>query len=245
MVRIRHRNHLPFRAVGDQFDRRWIILAVFAIVAAAIVVIVATSRPSAKKDDSTTAKVGKNGCEKIEEAPAGHTVKLSEPKPEQVLKKGEAATAVVETSCGDFSIELDTTRAPITSNSFAYMAEEGAYEETQFQRVAKGFVIQGGDPEETGAGSAGYSVEEKPPADLKYTKGVVAMAKSEAEPAGTSSSQFFVVSGPGGSSLPAEYALVGKVSSGLKVVETIDSLGNAEEKPTQVVLIKNITIERG
>ncbi len=226
----------------SQFDRRWIILGVFAVVAAAIVVVILVSRGGGKDSSSTTSgAVGKNGCEKVE-APEPRKVSLKEPK--QTVKKGEKVNAVVETSCGDFTIALDTTRAPVTSNSFKYMAEEGVYENTQFQRVVPGFVIQGGDPEETGAGSAGYSVEEKPPANLSYTKGIVAMAKSGAEPPGTSSSQFFVVSGAD-AGLPAEYALVGKVTEGLKVVETIDSLGTPEEKPKQVVLIKNVSIEPG
>jgi peptidyl-prolyl cis-trans isomerase B (cyclophilin B) len=246
IVRVVRRDHLPFPAVREQeFDRRWIILGVFALVAAAIVVIILVSRGGGDDNSSTAAsgKVGKNGCEKVE-APEPRKVSLTEPKPEQVVKKGEEVTAVVETSCGDFSIALDSTRAPTTSNSFAYMAEEGVYENTQFQRVVPEFVIQGGDPEETGAGSAGYSVEEKPPANLSYTKGIVAMAKSATDPPGTSSSQFFVVTGAD-AGLPAEYALVGKVSSGLDVVETIGKLGTPEEKPKQVVLIKNVKIERG
>jgi peptidyl-prolyl cis-trans isomerase B (cyclophilin B) len=244
IVRVRRADHLRFRAVGDQFDRRWIILAGFAIAAAAIVVVILVSRGggSSKSDTTaTTGKVGKNGCEEAK-APEPRKVSLHEPK--QTVKKGEEITAVVETSCGDFSIALDTERAPVTSNSFAYMAEEGVYEGTQFQRVVPEFVIQGGDPEESGAGSAGYSVEEKPPANLKYTKGIVAMAKSEQEPAGTSSSQFFVVTGAD-AGLPPEYALVGKVSSGLDVVEKIGKLPVEGETPKQPVLIKNVKIERG
>lgn len=226
----------------EEFDRRWIILGVFALVAVVIVAVIVISRSGGSSDSTTTTgKVGKNGCEKVE-APEPRTVSLAEPK--QTVKKGEKITAVVETSCGDFDIALDTTRAPKTTNSFAYMAEEGVYENTQFQRVVPEFVIQGGDPEETGGGSAGYSVVEKPPANLAYTKGVVAMAKASTDPPGTSSSQFFVVTGAD-AGLPAEYALVGKVSSGMKVVETIGNLGTPEEKPKQVVLIDNVTIERG
>ena len=54
-------------------------------------------------------------------------------------------------------------------------------------------MIQGGDPLGNGTGGPGYSVDEKPPANLSYTKGTVAMAKSSAEPPGRSGSQFFVV----------------------------------------------------
>jgi cyclophilin family peptidyl-prolyl cis-trans isomerase len=105
-------------------------------------------------------------------------------------------------------------------------------------------VIQGGDPEGTGTGGPGYSVEEKPPANLAYTKGIVAMAKSSADPPGRSSSQFFVVTGAD-AGLPPEYALVGKVSKGFDAVARIDKLGTPEEKPRQTVLIEKVTIGKG
>ena len=105
-------------------------------------------------------------------------------------------------------------------------------------------MIQGGDPDGTGTGGPGYSVVEKPPANLAYTKGTVAMAKSSAEPPGTSGSQFYVVTGAD-AGLPPEYALVGKVSEGIDVVERIGKLGTPSEKPKQTVLIEKITIEKG
>ena len=101
----------------------------------------------------------------------------------------------MQTSCGTFEIALDTKRAPKTTNSFAYLADEGFYDDLTFHRIVPGFVIQGGDPLGTGTGGPGYSVDEKPPANLAYTKGTVAMAKSSAEPPGRSGSQFFVVTG--------------------------------------------------
>ncbi|MBS1878223.1 MAG: peptidylprolyl isomerase [Actinobacteria bacterium] len=227
----------------QQFDRRWIILGVFALVAVAIVAIILASRSGGSSSDSTTAsgQVGKNGCEKVE-APEPRQESLKAPT--QKVKKGEKLTAVVETSCGNFDIALNTTQAPKTTNSFAYLAEEGFYEDLTFHRIVPEFVIQGGDPEGTGAGGPGYKVTEKPPANLAYTKGIVAMAKSSTEPPGTSGSQFFVVTGAD-AGLPPEYALVGKVSSGMDVVERIGKLGTPEEKPKQTVLIKNIKIERG
>ena len=75
-------------------------------------------------------------------------------------------------------------------------------------------MIQGGDPEGTGAGGPGYTVVEAPPKDLEVHAGVVAMAKTQADPAGASGSQFFVVTGAGAAQLPPDYALLGKVTSG-------------------------------
>jgi peptidyl-prolyl cis-trans isomerase B (cyclophilin B) len=227
----------------QQLDRRWIILGVFAVVAVAIVAVILISRSggSGSSDTTTSAAVGKNGCKKVE-APKPRKESLK--APQQTVKKGEKLTAVVETSCGSFDIALDTTRAPKTANSFAYMADEGFYDDLTFHRIVPGFVIQGGDPEGTGTGGPGYKVVEKPPSNLSYTKGIVAMAKSSTEPPGTSGSQFFVVTGAD-AGLPPEYALVGKVSSGMDVVERIGKLGTPEEKPKQTVLIEKVTIEPG
>jgi cyclophilin family peptidyl-prolyl cis-trans isomerase len=226
----------------EQADRRWIILAVFALLAVAIVAVILVSRGGDDDGGDSTTAAGADGCEQVE-APKPRKVSL--PAPEQTLKQGEEATAVVETSCGSFEIALDTERAPKTANSFAYLAEEGVYDDVTFHRIVPEFVIQGGDPEGSGQGGPGYSVVEKPPANLAYTKGVVAMAKTSAEPPGTSGSQFYVVTGAD-AGLPPEYALVGKVSEGMDVVERIGSLETLpDEKPKQTVLIETVTIEKG
>lgn len=219
-------------------DRRLFILAGFALVAIAVVAAILISRGGGSDDSSTAASSG--GCEEVE-APAPKKVRLKAPP--QSVKKGEKLTAAVETSCGSFEIALDSSKAPKTVNSFVYLSDKGFYDDLTFHRIATGFVIQGGDPLGTGLGGPGYTVVEKPPANLSYTKGTVAMAKSSAEPPGSSGSQFFVVTGAD-AGLPPEYALVGKVDEGLDVVERIGKLGTPEEKPKQTVLIEKITIEK-
>lgn len=232
--------------MGEQFDRRWIILAGFAAVAVIVVLAIVLTRGDdgdSGGGGETTAASKEKGDAACTEVEAPEPKDVSFTKPDEVLSKGEKATAVVNTNCGSFEIALDTTEAPKTANSFAFLAEEGFYDELTFHRIVPGFVIQGGDPEGTGTGGPGYSVDEKPPADLAYTKGVVAMAKSEAEPPGRSGSQFYVVTGAD-AGLPPEYALVGKVSEGLDVVEKIGELGGPDEKPTQTVLIESVEIEK-
>jgi peptidyl-prolyl cis-trans isomerase B (cyclophilin B) len=219
-------------------DRRLIILAVFAVVVIGVVAAILISRSGGGSDSGTASA---NGCEEVEAPRVGRKA-LQAPK--QTVKKGEKLTAVVETSCGTFEIALATKEAPKTVNSFAYLAEEGFYDELTFHRIVPEFVIQGGDPEGTGSGGPGYSVVEKPPANLAYTKGVVAMAKTSAEPPGTSGSQFFVVTGAD-AGLPPEYALVGKVDKGMDVVERIGKLGTPAEQPKQTILIDKVTIEKG
>ena len=128
--------------------------------------------------------------------------------------------ARVLTNCGEFEITLDPKRAPKTGGSFASLVGKRFYDGLTFHRIVPGFVIQGGDPDGTGGGGPGYSVTETPPADLTYTKGVVAMAKTATDPAGTSGSQFFVVTGED-AGLPPEYALLGKITKGQEVVDKI------------------------
>jgi peptidyl-prolyl cis-trans isomerase B (cyclophilin B) len=220
-------------------DRRLFILAGFAVVAVGVVAAILIGRGGGDDDEpSTTASAVE--CREVE-APAPKQISLKAPP--QTVKKGEKLTAVVETSCGTFDIALDSSRAPKTVNSFVFLSDEGFYDGLTFHRIAPGFVIQGGDPLGTGLGGPGYSVVEKPPANLAYTKGTVAMAKSSAEPPGSSGSQFYVVTAAD-AGLPPEYALVGKVDQGYDVVEKIDKLGTAAEKPKQTVLIEKITIEK-
>jgi peptidyl-prolyl cis-trans isomerase B (cyclophilin B) len=222
-------------------DRRLIVLAAFAVIAVGVVAAILISRSGGGSDDTSTA-ASAGGCTEVEAPPAK---KVSLKAPPQRIQKGEKLTAAVETSCGSFEITLDSSKTPKTVNSFVYLSEEGFYDDLTFHRIVPGFVIQGGDPLGTGLGGPGYSVTEKPPANLVYTKGTVAMAKSEADPPGRSGSQFYVVTAAD-AGLPPEYALVGKVSEGYDVVERIEKLETkADEKPKQTVLIETITIEKG
>ena len=237
---------------GDQFDKRWYILGGFALLAIVIVGIILVSRSggdSSSDETKTTAskekgKEGK-GAERCTKVAQPKPKEESLPKPKMTTKKGEKVTAVVETNCGTFDIELATTEALTIANSFAYMAEEGFYDDLTFHRIVPEFVIQGGDPTGTGEGGPGYEVVQAPPKNLKYTLGTVAMAKTSTAPAGAAGSQFYVVSGPQGETLPPEYALAGKVTKGLDVIERIGALGTPEEKPTEPVVIEKMTIERG
>ncbi len=221
---------------GRKVDQRVVILAVFALVAVAIVAVILIGRGG-----GGSGSTGEAGCKEVGPFQPKN---VSFKAPKQTVKKGEELTAVVETSCGTFDIALASQEAPKTVNSFVFLSEEGFYDGLDFHRIVPEFVIQGGDPLGNGTGGPGYSVTEKPPANLKYTKGVVAMAKGGTDPPGRSGSQFFVVTGAE-AGLPPEYALVGNVDKGMEVVEAIGELGNKKEEPTQTILIEHIEIERG
>jgi peptidyl-prolyl cis-trans isomerase B (cyclophilin B) len=192
-------------------------------------------------DDEEAAPMSGNGCEEVA-AP--------EPKPEGGQTppdgplEGEGYRLNVETNCGEFVISLDLESAPRTAASLVKLAEDGFFEDTTFHRIVPGFVIQGGDPTATGTGGPGYTTTDPPPANARYTKGVVAMAKTGQDPPGTAGSQFFIVTGDD-IGLPPEYAVVGRVTEGLDVVERIGRLGDrATEKPTQPVVIREVLVEQ-
>jgi peptidyl-prolyl cis-trans isomerase B (cyclophilin B) len=178
------------------------------------------------------------GCEKV---PAAKPKDVKVAKPTAKLKKGKTYVARVLTNCGEFDITLDP-RSPRTGGSFKTLVDKRFYDGLSFHRIVAGFVIQGGDPGGDGNGGPGFKIVEAPPQDLTYSKGTVAMAKAETDPAGTSESQFFVVTGED-AGLPPDYALLGKVTKGQDVV---DKIGVAEvgpdEKPLQPIVIRQIRI---
>ncbi|MBA2332481.1 MAG: peptidylprolyl isomerase [Actinobacteria bacterium] len=192
------------------------------------------------EESTTTSASGGSKCE---------TVEAPEPKPDGGAEAPEGELAadttyrlVVETNCGSFTIALDQRTAPSTAASLVALARNGFFDDVSFHRVVPGFVIQGGDPTGTGTGGPGYKTVDVPPGDAQYVQGVVAMAKSGVEPPGTSGSQFFVVTGPD-AQLPAEYAVVGEVTSGLETVLKIDALGTGDGPPSIPVVIEKVTVE--
>jgi peptidyl-prolyl cis-trans isomerase B (cyclophilin B) len=209
-----------------------IVLGIAAI--AGIVILIVNSGG----DDGGKSKVA--GCEKV-----------SAPQPKNVSKRkaptlkldgSKTYLATVDTSCGTFVIKLDPKQAPRTGGSFVTLARDGFYDGLGFHRIAPGFVIQGGDPAGNGSGGPGYKIRERPPSDVVYSEGTVAMAKAGPEPAGTSGSQFFVVTG-NNANLPPDYALLGRVTKGLDAVQRIEQLGTSSDgPPSQPVVIKKVSI---
>lgn len=160
---------------------------------------------------ATTAASRASGCQMVSApAPKGN---LHIPSPTLKLDPSKRYVVSLATNCGNIEIQLDVKRAPKTSASFAYLVKRGFYDDLTFHRVVAGFVIQGGDPDGNGSGGPGYTVVEQPPSNLQYTRGVVAMAKTNTDPSGTSGSQFFIVTGAN-VGLPAQYALLGQVVGG-------------------------------
>jgi peptidyl-prolyl cis-trans isomerase B (cyclophilin B) len=170
------------------------------------------------------------------------------PPPHLTLDPSKTYTVTVVTNCGTFAFTLDVKQSPKTSASFYYLVKRGFYTGLTFHRVAAGFVIQGGDPAGNGTGGPGYTVVEAPPANTQYVLGDVAMAKTQAQPSGASGSQFFVVTGANvtqSSGLTPDYALAGKVVSGINVVKKIGALPTnppQDGMPTSPVVMSSVTV---
>jgi cyclophilin family peptidyl-prolyl cis-trans isomerase len=182
------------------------------------------------------------GCRSVT-APAGKA--RTESKPTKRLDQTKTYDVLITTNCGGFTIRLAVKTSPATAASFASLVKKGFFTGTVFHRIVPGFIIQGGDPTGTGSGGPGYTTVDVPAASTRYTLGVVAMAKTGAEPPGTSGSQFFVVTAKD-AQLPPDYAVLGKVVKGQAVVSKIGELGDPASggsgTPTETVEIEKATL---
>jgi peptidyl-prolyl cis-trans isomerase B (cyclophilin B) len=206
---------------------------------------VTSSNASASAGGASSAAGGtKGGCLRAKEpAPRGpqHV-----PRPAGRLNPAKRYVVTLATNCGTIAIQLDVKGAPKTTASFAYLVKRGFYNDLTFHRVAANFVIQGGDPNGDGSGGPGYTIVERPPANLQYTRGTVAMAKTETDPAGASGSQFFIVTASD-TELPPQYALVGNVVGSMAGVNAISKLATIppqDGQPIHPVVISQATLSQ-
>jgi len=194
-----------------------------------------TSAPAAEEQEA--------GCKDVDQPPPRDGG--AHEKPQKALDSGKTYEVVLSTSCGAFTIRLDQKSAPKAAASFAALARSGFFDDTIFHRIVPGFVIQGGDPTASGTGGPGYSTTDRVPANAAYGPGVVAMAKAGNEPAGTAGSQFFVVTGADAGLTP-DYAVLGKVTKGMDVVQAIGELGDPASggsgTPLQSVVIEGTRV---
>ncbi|MCI2111480.1 MAG: peptidylprolyl isomerase [Bacilli bacterium] len=142
---------------------------------------------------------------------------------------------------GDIKIELDYDNAPISAKNFAALVGKGFYNGLSFHRVIRHFMIQGGDPEGTGMGGAGYEIKGEfaqngVPNRLSHKRGVISMAR--ASDPDSASSQFFICD-KDDEFLDGAYAAFGKVVEGMDVVDQI-ALNRTDglDKPLVPVIIE-------
>ncbi len=230
-------------------------VAIVVVVAGVIVgisfLVSRNNKPASKSTATTTTTATKGTDAKLQAqanevavkagCPASTKTTVNTQKyaaaPPMTIDASKTYTATVVTTAGTFVITLDPKTAPTTVNNFVFLADKGYYHCVIFHRVIPGFMDQTGDPTGTGTGGPGYTIaDENPPkaasGTTQYPLGSVAMANTGEPHSG--GSQFFIVAGPQGESLPNTYALFGQVTSGMNVIDTINEQGSTSGVPPDV-----------
>ncbi len=136
--------------------------------------------------------------------------------PAMQIDASKKYTATFETSRGKIVCQLFPKEAPQTVNNFVFLARDKFYDGLKFHRVIADFMIQGGDPEGTGAGGPGYKFgDETRNNPHKHQRGSLSMANAGPN---TNGSQFFITH-IATDWLDGKHTVFGQVSSGQEVVD--------------------------
>ncbi len=201
-----------------------------APVPTAAVDTTAVETPVAASGEALPCPAADGSSEKVAAFPAA---------PPECIDATKTYTVAVDTSQGSYTAVLDAAKAPITVNSFVYLARYHYFDGTTCHRVVPNFVIQCGDPTATGSGGPGYEFADELPAQGEYKLGSLAMANSGPD---TNGSQFFVISGDNGIQLPPSYSLFGQITEGLDTVAAINALAVNDGPPSETVTINSVTV---
>jgi cyclophilin family peptidyl-prolyl cis-trans isomerase len=145
--------------------------------------------------------------------------------PPMVIDPAKSYIATITTTKGDIELELFAEQAPLTVNSFVYLAGKGWFDNVPFHRVLDGFVAQTGDPTGTGLGGPGYEFGNEIDPELKFdAEGILGMANSGA---GTNGSQFFITLAPQ-PNLDGSYTVFGRVLAGMEIVNALQKRDPAQ-----------------
>lgn len=157
---------------------------------------------------------------------------------------GDGTTATIETELGSITFELFTESSPVAAENFINLADVGFYNGVVFHRTMTDFMIQGGDPDGTGRGGPGYTIEDEPIVG-EYTRGIVAMARSQGRD--TQGSQFFIMVKETPTLAGGGYAIFGRVTAGMDVVDAIvagETTGPPNDIAVDPVVMTRVTVQR-
>ena len=146
------------------------------------------------------------------------------------LAATDARTVTIQTDKGTIVMRIDGSRAPIATGNFVALVACHFYDGITFHRLVPGFVIQGGDPAGDGSGGPGYTIKDDP-LNGTYKRGTVAMARTGNPD--SQGSQFFIVLSDDANaaltdpSIKYPYAILGEVTAGMDVVDTIAAMPNS------------------
>jgi cyclophilin family peptidyl-prolyl cis-trans isomerase len=232
-------------------------LKLFSIIGIAIAVIMVVSAVIASTQSNSNPTSNNNPTPTITPTPdpnatptpgaSATATALSFPSATQIVDSTHDYRAIVKTSMGDITINLDADVAPNTVNSFIFLAQNHFFDGITFHRVVANFVIQSGDPTGTGTGGPGYTTQDEPNT-VPNKRGTVSMAKTQG--ADDFGSQWFInmkdnpsldFNNSGGD----KFYPFGTVDpASMSVVDAIGKVPtDATGKPTTPVTINSVVIE--
>lgn len=177
---------------------------------------------SSRNETDTKSVVNSSTTESAQVLSENSDMAKAQPTPKMTIDTKKTYQAILTTSVGKITIDLNAKATPITVNNFVTLAKSKFYDKTIFHRVINGFMIQGGDPTGTGMGGPGYKFDDEK-FEGEYVRGTVAMANAGPN---TNGSQFFIMHG--NTPLPKNYVIFGTVTDGL---DTVDKIATAPVKP--------------
>jgi peptidyl-prolyl cis-trans isomerase B (cyclophilin B) len=171
-----------------------------------------------------------------------------------IIEETSMTQVTIKTSLGDIQLELDGEKAPITVENFVSIANSGYYAGTIFHRVINGFMVQGGglnaDMSNKSTGTA--PIQNEANNGLANDRGTIAMARTMEPHSATG--QFFInhkdnsfLNHTGENPQGWGYAVFGKVTEGMDVVDAIadvatSSSGGHQDVPLEVITIESVTV---
>jgi peptidyl-prolyl cis-trans isomerase B (cyclophilin B) len=262
--RRRLRRQLQRRAHRDAQRRRFALIAsvvgTLAVIGIVIGVVVATSGDSSTNAASTPPTSTAATSTSTSAAPSypctwtkgGNAAKkVTVPSTTTPAKSGKV-DVLLQTSRGPMTFQLDRAAAPCTVESFASLAEQGYYNSTSCHRLTTSgiYVLQCGDPLGNGSGGPGYTIPDEATGKETYPAGTIAMARTQSAHSG--GSQFFIVYKDSPTLQrqlgKLQYTVFGKVTSGLKVVQTVaaagsdNSYGTDDGKPKLPIKFNSVNV---
>jgi peptidyl-prolyl cis-trans isomerase B (cyclophilin B) len=218
-------------AQNQQLKRVGALAAAVTVLVIVLVAAWATLKPDTKSttaaSSSSSAAQNAAGCEAPPQS-LGTGSKLT--LPDKAEAEGKTFEATLTTNCGDIVVELDGARAPQAVASFIQLARADYWLNSPCHRLVRSepmTVLQCGDPTGTGQGDPGYGFAvENAPADGKYERGTLAMARTQ-DPEKGNGGQFFIVGAPTSIPDPNGYTVFGKVVQGLDIVDRVVAEGVA------------------
>ena len=178
-----------------------------------------TTSPAEELTEVPTEEPAEDPTEEPTEEPAEEpkTMTYSAP-PEMQIDTTKTYVATFDTEKGTLVCELFAADAPVTVNSFVFLAQEGYYDGVTFHRVIPGFMAQGGDPTGTGGGGPGYKFEDEF-SSRKHGTGALSMANAGP---GTNGSQFFITYEPQ-PHLDGKHSVFGQLTEGMDVLKKLEN----------------------